>query len=141
MKPITAVTFILSGILLYLSAHDFRSDNYRRAQTILATLTVAIGAFTLIGFAFLTDFNIGRSLIAGGWSAEAAKPMSLITAMEFTVFGTAMLLPKRRLGDLAFVTLTFVGIFFRCSCSPAICTTSRFFTSRSWLIRSPSTRR
>jgi signal transduction histidine kinase/CheY-like chemotaxis protein/integral membrane sensor domain MASE1/HPt (histidine-containing phosphotransfer) domain-containing protein len=110
MKPITAVTFILSGILLYLSAHDFRSHNYRRAQTILATLTVAIGAFTLIGFAFLTDFNIGRFLIAGGWSAEAAKPMSLITAMEFTVFGTAMLLPKRRLGDLAFVTLTFVGI-------------------------------
>ena len=110
MKPITAVTFILSGILLYLSTGDLRGANYRRTRTILAALIVAIGALTLIGFAFLIDFGIGRLIIGNFLSAEAAKPMSVITAVEFTLFGAAMLLPKHRPGDLAFVMLTFVGI-------------------------------
>ena len=110
MKPITAATFILSGVLLYLSAQDFRGHNYPCTRIILAILITAIGAFTLIGFAFLIDFNIGKFLVAGSWSAQASKPMSVITAVEFTIFGAAMLLPRHRAGDLAFVTLTFVGI-------------------------------
>ena len=111
MKPITAATFILSGVLLYLSAQDFRGDNYPRVQTILATLIIAIATITLMGFAFLTNFNIYRSLIASGVAAEATKPMSVITAVGFTIFAAAMLLPKQRSADLAFVTLTFVGMF------------------------------
>lgn len=111
MKPITAVTFILSSILLYLSGKGVRSASYRRARTVLSLLIVAFGIFTLIGFASLVDFNIGRLFIARGWSADATKPMSVITALEFALFGAAMLVPQRSHGnDLAFVALTFVGM-------------------------------
>ena len=111
MKPISAVTFILSGILLYLSGKGVRSASYRRARTVLSLLIVAFGIFTLIGFVSLVDFNIGRLFIARGWSADATKPMSVITALEFALFGAAMLVSQRSHGnDLVFVALTFVGM-------------------------------
>jgi hypothetical protein len=108
MKPITAVTFILSGILLYLSGKGVRSASYRRARTILSLFIIALGIFTLIGFASLVDF---RLFIARGWSADATKPMSVLTALQFALLGAAMLVAQRSHGnDLAFVALTFVGM-------------------------------
>lgn len=108
MKPSTAFAFIMSGIALYLRAHGCRSV---RLQTTLSLLVVAIAVLTLIKFATEANFFIGDSLIAQGWSVVATNPMSIVSAVEFALFGTAMLLPHRGRGnDLTFVGLTLVGM-------------------------------
>ena len=77
----------------------------------LAVLVLFIGIVPMIRFGFGPNLYVGDWLIAHGWSADANKPMSVITGLEFALFGAAMLLPQRSNGDdLAFVALTFVGM-------------------------------
>ena len=107
MKPITAVAFILSGIVLYLRAQGSPNE---RLQTNLSLVVLAIAVLTLIKFATGTNFLVGDVLIAHGWSVSATNPMSAVSAVEFALFSTAMLLPQRGRGsDLAFVGLTLLG--------------------------------
>ncbi len=108
MKPITALAFILSGIALYLRAHRSRNE---RLQTNLSLLVLAIAVLTLIKFAIETNFLVGDVLVAHGWSVSATNPMSVVSAVEFALFSTAMLLPRRGRGsDLASVGLTLLGL-------------------------------
>ena len=110
MKPVTALTFILSGVALYLSDQKFWGSG--RTRTILSLLIVTNGVVTLTKFTLGADFYIGDFLIAHGWTAGATNPMSIVSALEFALFGAAMLLPHRsRRSDQAFVALTFVGMF------------------------------
>ena len=108
MKPITAFAFILSGIALYLRAHGSRNE---RLQTTLSLLVLAIAVLTLLKFATETNFLVGDVLVAQGWSVGATNPMSVVSAVEFALFSTAMLLPRRGRGsDRAFVGLTLLGM-------------------------------
>ena len=110
MKPTTAATFILSGILLFLSRPGIRSASNRRLRGALSLLIIAVAILTLTGFAFLGDFDIAHVPIASGWG-EATKPMSVVTALEFALFGAAMFVPHRSPAqDLAFVAVTSLGI-------------------------------
>jgi len=110
MKPITAATLILSGILLFLSRPSIRSASNRRLRGALSLLIMAIAVLTLTGFAFLGNFDIARVSIPSGWG-ETTKPMSVVTAVEFALFGAAMFVPYRSHAfDLAFVALTSLGI-------------------------------
>ena len=107
MKPSTAFAFILSGVALY---HRADGSN-RRLQATLSFLIVAIALLTLVRFAISANVLIGDGLIAQGWPIDATKPMSVVSAVEFALFGTAMLLPQRGRGnDLAFVGLTLLGM-------------------------------
>ena len=109
MKPTTALTFILSGVALYLNDQKFWGSG--RARIILSLLMLTSGVVTLTKFAFGTNFYIGDFLIAHGWTADATNPMSIVSALEFALLGAAMLLPHRsRRNDQAFVALTFVGM-------------------------------
>jgi signal transduction histidine kinase/CheY-like chemotaxis protein len=110
MKPTTAATLILSGILLFLNRAGIRSASNRQLRGALSLLIIAIAVLTLTGFAFLRDFDIAHVPIASGWG-EATKPMSVVTALEFALFGAAMFVPYRsHAHDLAFVALTSLGI-------------------------------
>ena len=111
MKPITAFSFILSGIALYLSAPKLASSSADRFRVVAASAVLTITLITLIGFGLGTNLHIGDALIAAGWPAEATRPMSVISAAELAMFGAAMLVPRRGRGnDRAFVVLTFVGM-------------------------------
>jgi signal transduction histidine kinase/DNA-binding NarL/FixJ family response regulator len=108
MKPITAFAFILSGIALYLRAHGSRNE---RLQTTLSLLVLAIAVLTLIIFTTEANLLVGNVLVAHGWADDATNPMSVVGAVEFALFGTAMLLPQRGRGnDRAFVGLTLIGM-------------------------------
>lgn len=110
MKPTTAATFILSGIILFLSRPGIRSASNRRLRGALSLLIIAVAILTLTGFAFLGDFDIAHVPIASGWG-EATKPMSVVTALEFALFGVAMFVPHRSPAqDLAFVAVTSLGM-------------------------------
>ena len=112
MKPITAVNFILSAIVLYLSAPEIRGVTSGRARTVLSVLILVPSALTLASFAFPIRFYIDELLTAAlpGLPEDAMHRMSLVTALEFALFAAAMFLPLRRLGDQAFIVLTFVGM-------------------------------
>ena len=111
MKPTTAVAFMLSGLVLFLSSPGIRSASNRQPRGVLSLLIVAIGVLTLTGFALFRNFDIAPILIANGMSGEALRPMSVVTAFEFVLFGAAMFVPHRSRGhDVAFVALTFVGM-------------------------------
>ena len=111
MKPITALGFILAGITLYLNGPKFLSYRAHRIRSSLSLMILLIPIITLIATWLPANLNIGDILVATGWSAEAAKPMSLVSAVEFTLFGAAMLVPRHsRRNDHAFVALTFVGM-------------------------------
>jgi signal transduction histidine kinase/FixJ family two-component response regulator len=111
MKPITAVTFILSGIALYLRAQGSRRERRVGIQTILSLVILVIVVLTLAQFGFHANFQIGDLFIAKGWSVNATNPMSVVSALEFALFSAAMLVPRRGRGnDLTFVALTFVGM-------------------------------
>ncbi len=108
MKPSTAFAFILSGVALYLRAGG---STGRQLQTTLSFIVLAIALLTLVQFATHANFLIGDGLVAQGWPADATNPMSVVSAVEFALFGTAMLLPRRGRGsDLAFVGLTLLGL-------------------------------
>ena len=109
LKPITAITFMLSGALLVFRAEG---DRLYAVQRSLSTLVLIIGLLTLFQFSFGLNFLVGDLLTSLGWSADSSSPMSVPSAIEFTLFAAAMLLPSRSpRGDLAFVTLTVVGMF------------------------------
>ena len=76
----------------------------------MSLLIIAIAVLTLTGFAFIGDFDIAHVPIASSWG-EATRPMSVVTALEFALFGAAMFVPHRsHAHDLAFVALTSLGI-------------------------------
>ena len=108
MKPVTALTFILSGALLSLRASGDRAPNL---QNTLSATVLAIGILTLIQFGTHADFLIGGVLIKSGWVEDATRSMSVPSAVEFVLFSIAMLLPRSgRRSDTAFVSLTTLGL-------------------------------
>ena len=108
LKPITAITFMLSGALLALRAEGHR---FPGAQQSLSILVLTIGLLTLLQFSFGLNFLVGDLLTSLGWSADASSPMSVPSAIEFTLFAAAMLLPSRSSrGDAAFVAVTMAGM-------------------------------
>jgi len=110
MKPSTALTFILSGGLLYLRAspHDLSSA---AVQNALGVTILVIGIVTLLKYWLGVDLLIGNYLIGVGWALDATRPMSVPSALEFVLFAVAMLLPRRtQSNDLAFVTTTMLGM-------------------------------
>ncbi len=112
MKPLTAVSFILSAIVLYLTAPKIRASTSGRARTVLSVLILAPSAFTLASYAFPIYFHIDELLTAAlpSLPEDAMHRMSIVTALEFALFAAAMLLPRRRSGDQAFIILTFAGM-------------------------------
>ena len=108
MKPISGVGFVLSGIVLYLTLRGALTPARRHLLLALAVLVLSLGIVSIIRVGFGTDLFVGNFLIVHGWPADATKPMSVVTGLEFAVFGAAMLVSQRN--DLAFVTLTFVGM-------------------------------
>ena len=108
MKPVTALTFILSGALLWLRARDDRQPNLQKT---LSVTVLAIGLLTLIQFGTHANFWIGDVLIKNGWVEDATRSMSVPSAAEFVLFSIAMLLPRSgRWSDIAFVSLTMLGL-------------------------------
>ena len=108
MKPVTALTFILSGALLSLRA---RGDRQPNLQKTLSVTVLAIGVLTLIQFGTHADFLIGNVLIKNGWVEDATRSMSVPSAAEFVLFSIAMLLARSgRWSDIAFVSLTMLGL-------------------------------
>lgn len=106
MKPITALTLIASGVTLYLAS----PLHHAWVQKTLAYCVVAISVVTLIQFAFEANLLIGDFLITQGWVADATRPMSVVSAAEFALFGLAMALPRRRYWmDFSFVCATMLG--------------------------------
>ncbi len=111
MKPVTAVTFILSGFVLWLRARGTLEERLDGVQTVLLLLIFGVALLTLVQFGFGANLHIGDDLIAQGWSGEATHPMSVVSALEFLLFGAAMLVPRQgRRNDVTFVAMTFVGL-------------------------------
>lgn len=109
MKPIAAVTFILSGALLYLRSKE--GGAHARWQSFLGVIVLVIGTLTLIQFEMGMNLLIGDALVAKGWAPEATRPMSVPSAILFVLFGVAMLLPGgNRPADVAFVLVTMLGL-------------------------------
>jgi len=111
MKPITAFTFILSGVALYLRAGASWSDRLQRTISLLILVILAIALVSLLQFTLHANLYVGEYLITLGWPVSATNPMSVVGAVEFTLFGMAMVLPQRgRRSDLTFVALTLLGL-------------------------------
>ena len=109
MKPVTALTFILSGALLSLRASGDRAPNL---QNTLSATVLAIGVLTLVQFGTHADLLIGGVLIKSGWVEDATRSMSVPSAVEFVLFSIAMLIPRGgRWCEATFVSLTMIGLF------------------------------
>ncbi|MGH6882817.1 MAG: two-component system sensor histidine kinase NtrB, partial [Hypericibacter sp.] len=119
MKPNTAIAFVLSALVLALTARREGLPPSPVVPPAIAAgglLVLAIGAATLVEYLTTADLGIDRLFFPG--AADPTEPfpgrMSPISAMSFVLFGILMLLPRRRgpAIDTIFTALVVSGLTF-----------------------------
>jgi PAS domain S-box-containing protein len=98
MKPNTALTFVLAGGSLWLSSSWGEDRRVEVLAKACATLTALIGLLTLNEYVFGRNLGIDQLLFRDALTPENAHPgrMSLVSALNFSLLGLALLLPARR---------------------------------------------
>jgi signal transduction histidine kinase len=112
MKPNTALGFIFSGAGLALLARADAGVLRRRAGLAFAVLAALMGLLNVLEYGFGWDLRIDQLLFEDHIAIATGRPfpgrMSPITAVNFTVYGTALMLFHSRAGHRAAEILTIV---------------------------------
>src|SRR5262245_56807192 len=110
MKPITAVSFLLSAATLIFSSQG-TAGKWAHLRYAIAVTVLFVAVASIVQFTFQLNLTLGDHLIANGWAIEATLPMSVITACAFLLFSIAMLLSwQGRMNNALFVAVTIVGL-------------------------------
>ncbi|MBU2603376.1 MAG: PAS domain-containing protein, partial [Actinobacteria bacterium] len=95
MKANTALTFLLCGVSLWLSANDPADNRFRRAGLVCAGLAALMGLLTLSQYLFGWNLGIDQFLFreaVGAAGTSNAGRMAPTTAFSFLAMGAALLL-------------------------------------------------
>jgi hypothetical protein len=146
MKPNAALGFILGGVALW-SSKKAANDGARRVAVACAAAVTLLGVFTLLQYVTGWNLGIDRLLVFddGPSSLTTRWPgrMAIVTALNFTLFGLALLFLDRRLGGfrptpaLASSRSTSIASSSRSS-PPSPSAAARAWASRSAMASCPS---
>jgi two-component system, cell cycle sensor histidine kinase and response regulator CckA len=92
MKPNTAVAFLCAGIALVLLARPYDSSRFRASALIPAAFVIAIGLISLVEYSTHSDFLIDQLLFNDRIQHPYPGRMAPITALNFCLTGTSLLL-------------------------------------------------
>ncbi|TAK98565.1 MAG: response regulator [Rhodospirillaceae bacterium] len=113
MKPLTAANFLLSGVVLLMSSRPGEVARDRIGWFCALAVTVWSG-LTLLEYATGIDFHIDRVLFPNHLVEPGVIPgrMSIITAINFVLFGTCRITGDRRESSVQawFVTANILGL-------------------------------
>src|SRR4030095_522044 len=116
MKANTALAFMLAGSSLWLASNRHEKQRVDILAKACATVTALIGLFTLSEYLFSWNLGIDQLLFKDPFTPESAHPgrMSLVTALNFSLLGLALLFPARhayrRLVEVFSITALLVSL-------------------------------
>ena len=99
MTPLTAATFVLAGMSLFLSYPGYQSRWHRALSPALAVLVIAVCLITVAEFLLGLNFGLDRLLAPGAVLQSSRDParMAINTAVAFLFVGLGLvLLPRDR---------------------------------------------
>lgn len=110
MKPNTAIAFLLLAAALYCES----SRRNLRCQKYLSLSAVLLGALTLSEYVFGIDLHLDEALFFDPERSAHPGRMAPISAANFVLLGTAMLLPRFKWADYAKETLALLVALSSC---------------------------
>src|SRR5258706_4818293 len=116
MKANSALAFVLAGTSLLLTTNKHQNQHIAFIAKACGMLMIMVGLLTLSEYIFSRNLGIDQFLFKDPLAPESAHPgrMSLVTALNFSLLGFALLLldrhPYRRLVEVFSITALLISV-------------------------------
>lgn len=98
MRPLTAVGLCIAGIGLYLDRQNQASPFLKRLAHGCAAAVIVIGLAPLVEYFFFLNFQLDERLVSSNLVKFVPGHMAFLTALNFVMIGSAILLSRTRRG-------------------------------------------